>query len=265
MNSQVLSAFLGLIGLIIGAIPTYLFMRQRERAALNKMHAETRKLNAEERQILASLEKPGTAAQRPVKILFVASIPINFHGLALAGEIRGIAQALRTSRHGHFFELQQLWGARWKDLRTHLLHDCPDILHFSGHGGMAGLVFEDDAGKSDLISPEQITSLVTHFAGRIRLVVINTEHPEQLGHDLAKAIDRVVGASKPVADENAIRFSSMLYEALSSGHSIRAAFDFALANLDSVDGTKPYRLFVEKDAPEPYLLPETAQALPSRT
>ncbi|HEU0300313.1 MAG TPA: hypothetical protein VFR37_12680 [Longimicrobium sp.] len=253
------------MGLIIGAIPTYLFMRQRERAALEKTYAETRKINAEERQILAALEKAAAAPARKVKLLFIASNPMDRPELRLAEEIRGIAQAVRSSRFRESFELQQLWGVHWTDLRTHLLHDCPDILHFSGHGeNEKGLVFEDDQGNAEVISPEQITALVSHFSSSVRLVVINTQLPEKLAADLAKAVDHVVGASVPLADAVAIRFSGLFYEALANGNSTRNAFDFAAANLDSVDGSKPYRIFVEKDAPEPHLLPQPARELPSR-
>jgi hypothetical protein len=51
-----ISALIGLIGIIIGAIPTYLFMRKKGLAEIDKLHAETDKINAEAEKIRQDLQ-----------------------------------------------------------------------------------------------------------------------------------------------------------------------------------------------------------------
>jgi septation ring formation regulator EzrA len=46
MSSEVMAAIIGLIGVIIGAIPTFLFMRKRNAAEIDKLQAETDKIKA---------------------------------------------------------------------------------------------------------------------------------------------------------------------------------------------------------------------------
>jgi uncharacterized membrane-anchored protein YhcB (DUF1043 family) len=53
MSSEVIAAIIGLIGVIIGAIPTFLFMRKRNAAEIDKLQAETDKIKAEAEKIRA--------------------------------------------------------------------------------------------------------------------------------------------------------------------------------------------------------------------
>lgn len=56
MPPEVITALIGLIGIIIGAIPTYLFMRQKGAAEIDKLKAETDKTKAEAEKIRAELQ-----------------------------------------------------------------------------------------------------------------------------------------------------------------------------------------------------------------
>ena len=56
MPLEVVTALIGLVGIIIGAIPTYLFMRQKGLAEVDKLKAETDKTKAEAEQIRAGLQ-----------------------------------------------------------------------------------------------------------------------------------------------------------------------------------------------------------------
>jgi hypothetical protein len=51
MNSEVIVAVIGLVGVILGAIPTYLFMQRRNTAEIEKTQAETEKTKAEAEKI----------------------------------------------------------------------------------------------------------------------------------------------------------------------------------------------------------------------
>jgi CHAT domain-containing protein len=252
MSAQLLPAIIGFIGLIIGAIPTYVYMRQRKLAEVGKLHAETDKIKAEAEKIRAEFQIATTLQQPRVKVLFVAADPGDFPKLRLGDEIRGISRALRTSRYGDNFILEQLWAARWTDLRTELLRNSPDVLHISGHASKDGLLFEDDRGDGQPVPTDQLAALLSLFSDRLRLVLINTMQVENLCEALARSIDYVIGTTGLIADEQAINFSSAFYEALADGKSIQVAFDFALANVRTDKGG--YKLVVERKAAPPHLL-----------
>jgi hypothetical protein len=56
MPSAIIVALIGLLGVIIGAIPTYFFMRQKNMAEIEKLKAETEKIKAEADKIRADIK-----------------------------------------------------------------------------------------------------------------------------------------------------------------------------------------------------------------
>jgi hypothetical protein len=60
MPMEVVAAIIGLIGVVIGVIPTYFFMRQRSLAEVDKLRAETDKTKAEAEKIRSELSKVET-------------------------------------------------------------------------------------------------------------------------------------------------------------------------------------------------------------
>ena len=188
-----------------------------------------------------------------MKVLFAAADPGASPKLRLGDEIRGITRALRGSKFGDQFAIEQLWAVRWTDLRTELLRNTPDILHICGLGWKGGLLFEDDSGQGQAIPSEDVTALLSLFSDRLRLVVINTMPVEDLYEALASKLDFVIGPTGKIEDKKAVDFSIAFYEALSDGKSVHAAFEFAVANSRTEEGL--YRLFAERRAAEPHLLP----------
>jgi gas vesicle protein len=56
LDEKVVAALVALVGIVIGALPTYLFMRQRGEAEIDKLKAETDKLKAETEKIRNDLQ-----------------------------------------------------------------------------------------------------------------------------------------------------------------------------------------------------------------
>jgi hypothetical protein len=85
MTPEVITALIGLIGVILGVIPTYLFMRQRGNAEVEKIKAETDKTRAEAEKIrneLTSGENLTNSITNPKKLypsppqILLPSIPL---------------------------------------------------------------------------------------------------------------------------------------------------------------------------------------------
>jgi hypothetical protein len=62
MPIEIITALIGLIGIVIGVIPTYFFMRQKSTAEVDKLKAETDKTKAEAEKIRSELSKVETQA-----------------------------------------------------------------------------------------------------------------------------------------------------------------------------------------------------------
>ena len=227
MSTEVVVALIGLVGVIVGAIPTYLFMRQKNLAEVEKLRAETDKIKAEAEKIRVELQSDKASSKDlKVRILFVAANPIDTIRLRLDEEVRGIKEGLRKSSQGNMFELDQVWSVRWDDLRSHLLRHTPDILHISGHGTKEGIVLEDESGHAHMVSAEVLNNLLMLFSDKVRLVVINTMYSEGMCKALAQSVDFVIGISGSVTDKQASKFSTAFYEALADNKDIRVAVEF---------------------------------------
>lgn len=57
MSTELMTAFIGFLGIVIGVIPTYFFMRQRSIVEIEKLQAETDKTKAEAEKIRFDLRR----------------------------------------------------------------------------------------------------------------------------------------------------------------------------------------------------------------
>ncbi|MFL6260517.1 MAG: CHAT domain-containing protein [Thermoanaerobaculia bacterium] len=197
-------------------------------------------------QIVTEVERSTPVeAPEPVRVLFLAANPEGTAALRLDQEVKAIDEALRCSRSGPRFELQQSWAVGDKELQDSLLRWQPDIVHLSGHGSREGrLMLEGTATFRDLGSPgrqaaqrgedPQVQALARVFAaarGRIRCVVLNACHSEAVARALAQQVGCVIGMSQSVTDAAAIRFSWAFYNALGYGLTVKMAFEMGTAQM----------------------------------
>jgi len=266
MSTEIITALLGLLGVVVGAIPTYLFMRQKNLAEIEKLKAETDKIKAEAEKIRADFQSDKKlSSDTKISILFVAANPIDTTRLRLDEEVRGIKESIRKSSQGNIFELEQVWSVRWDDLRSHLLRHTPDILHISGHGHKEGIVLEDDGGHAHLISADVLNNLLILFSDKIRLVIINTMYSEGMCKALSQNIDFVIGITGAVPDKQASIFSAAFYEALADNKDIKSALDFAKASFDDKEFSEQgiYQLYSLRDMSEKHFLGKAKQKVSS--
>ncbi|OUL23072.1 CHAT domain-containing protein [Nostoc sp. RF31YmG] len=160
-------------------------------------------------------------------ILILASSPVNEARLRLDKEVREIDEELRRSQKRDQFKLEQRWAVRTDDLRRALLDTEPQIVHFCGHGsGTQGLVIEDEAGKSRLVSTEALADLFELCAEHVECVLLNACYSEEQAKAIVQHIDYVIGMSDAVGDTAAIKFATGFYDGLGAGKSIETAYKF---------------------------------------
>jgi hypothetical protein len=189
---------------------------------------------------------------RPATILFLGANPSDTTRLALHREVREIEQRLRASEHRDAFRIEQAWAIRATDLQEQLLRHRPSIIHFSGHGSLAGeLLLEDESGQAKPVTTAALGNLFRVLGQDIRCVVLNACFSEAQARTIAEHVDSVVGMTAAVEDHSAIAFASAFYQALGYGEDVQTAFDLgcgqiALAGLGYANVP---RLFVREGGP----------------
>ncbi len=214
-----------------------------------------------------------------VKVLFLASNPLNQSRLTLDEEIRAITAQIRSAEHRDALELVSGWAVRPDDLQQLLLQHKPQIVHFSGHGtgdaissvtpsssvtsgrdmtvsrvGNVGqLVLIGEGGHAQPMTKEALAHLFGVLRDDVRLVLLNACRSEVIAETLAEVIPCAIGMSGAITDAAAIAFATAFYRGLGFGRNIEEAFALgknALMNLQIPEDQTP-RLFTRKGAVAP--------------
>ncbi|RTZ64197.1 MAG: hypothetical protein DSZ29_05825 [Aquificaceae bacterium] len=162
-----------------------------------------------------------------IKILLLSANPKNTDSLRLSEEFRGIKESIKISKYRESFDIVRGEAVRVKDLRRLILEVAPHIIHFSGHGENAGIILENEAGRSHLLKGEALGELLSLFES-IYCVVLNSCYSESQAKFLKSAVPYVVGMSQQINDKSSIHFSNGFYDALGSNRSIEDSFKFGL-------------------------------------
>jgi CHAT domain len=183
-----------------------------------------------------------------VKILLLAANPKNTSRLRLDEEVREIREGLRLAREREQFQIDSHWAVRTRDFYRQMLDMQPQIVHFSGHGtGKDGIVLEDETGKAELLSTEQLSSLFKLFASKgVKCVLLNACYSKEQADAIANHIPYVIGMNQSIGDKAAIIFAVAFYDALGAGESIEFAFDLGVTQLV---GLKEHEIPVLKKNP----------------
>jgi len=139
--------------------------------------------------------------------------------------------------HRDQFDLRPHFAVRPRDLRRGLLKYKPHILHFSGHGSTsAGIVLEDDDGKTKVVAAADLTELLGILKDNLRVVVLNSCYSALQAGGITQTIDCAIGMNDKVGDQSAIIFAATFYESLAFGRSVEEAFRLGVSDLKT-EGT----------------------------
>jgi myosin heavy subunit len=197
-----------------------------------------------------SLEERLLAAERraappEVTVLFLASSPEDQDVLRLDRETREIQKRLRTADFRDSIWIEWRLARQVADLLDDLNEVDPTVLHFSGHGSDAELVFEDADATSHGLSNDQLASLLGAGAARVRLIVFNSCDSAVQAELATKHVDLAIGMDTAIDDDDAKVFAGQLYNSLAFGKSVGEAFRQAKFQLEAhgSEGAEIPRLF----------------------
>ena len=174
---------------------------------------------------------------KKAKVLFFAADPHSVGDrsaprLQLDREVREIRRQVSTASHREALDFDTRWAARPDDLLQALGETRPRVVHFSGHGGDAGLVLVGSGpSHGHRVGAEALAQLFEVYRGDIRVVVLNACQSLPEAEAIAAVVGCAVGARTGITDEAAITFGSAFYGAVACGDSVQTAFGRARAAL----------------------------------
>jgi hypothetical protein len=170
--------------------------------------------------------------------------------LRLGEEFKRIEEVRRLSSKRDGFRLVKLEATSDEDLRSALLEERPEIVHFSGHGigregaalardlvvaddsGRGGLAFEDEMGHLLKVRGDSLGRLLKHFSDDVKCVVLNACFSNDHAEAIAQHIDYVIGMNRAIGDKAAITFAVGFYAAIVAGRSYECAFELGCNAID---------------------------------
>jgi formylglycine-generating enzyme required for sulfatase activity len=158
-------------------------------------------------------------------ILFLAADPSGTDRLALDREARSIQIELDRSCHRDQLEFETRWATEPLDLLRELRKLKPTVVHYSGHGGQGGLLFQtSDRGRAHVVSTAAIAETFGAAGASVQLVVLNACYSESHADALLAHVDCVVGIAGAIPDDAARSFAIGFYGGLGERESVAAAY-----------------------------------------
>lgn len=172
------------------------------------------------------------AAQKRLRVMFVAANPAALPELQLAEEAKRIEDKLRGTPAEQRIDFDWHWSAGPESLVDMFFPNPPDVLHFAGHGtASGGLMVQTADGRAHPVAPEAFAELISVRPRRPRVIFLNACFSAVMARAISPFIDAVVGMRGEVEDRAARQFAVEFYRALAHGDAIKPAFDTARAAL----------------------------------
>lgn len=189
--------------------------------------------------IIRYLELPDRARPLPVspplRVLVVIPNPRDRDRLDSEREWNSLQEALKPLVSRHLVQLERLGVPHFSKLRRHLRENPVHVLHFIGHGDYddeahnGELVFEDEHGKADHVSADQVATVLNDHR-LLRLVVLNSCEGARASRTdpfsgtaqalVQRGLPAVIAMQFEITDQAAITLSRMFYDCVAIGFPI---------------------------------------------
>jgi hypothetical protein len=167
-----------------------------------------------------------------LKIMLISANPTDSDQIRLGEDARTIEERLKSSDLRGKYDLKILPATRIRDVRQQIFDYKPQIVQFSGHGTPDGLIFENDAGTTQVVGVEAIANLFEFFKADIKCVILNACDSELTAEAIHQHISCVVGMREPISDPAAHKFTTGFYDALGAGEPFDRAFQFGRNSIE---------------------------------
>jgi hypothetical protein len=175
------------------------------------------------------LEAERKKAPPELTVLFLAASPQDEIPLRLDKETRAraIQKRMRATEFRDSIFIEWRLARQIPDLIQDLNETRPHVLHFSGHGNVMELAFEDSRGLAVPLENNQLDGLLAAAPEPIRLVHFNSCNSAAQAELAVRRVELAIGMDATVEDEVAQVFAGQFYNSLGFGLSVQTAFDQA--------------------------------------
>lgn len=200
---------------------------RRARELNNTITDHERKLN----RTMSDIEDLKSIPEE-ITVLFFASNPLDQKQLRLDEEVRDIQEMIRKTKHRDSVNLESCWAVRPGDIIQAINEKSPAIVHFSGHGSNKDeIILQNEWGSTTKVSKEAIVQSMMSCSESIRLIFFNTCYSRGQAEAVVQHVEAAIGMGSGISDDAARYFSSQFYSSIGFGHSVKKAFDQAIARL----------------------------------
>lgn len=220
--------------------------KQRERRAAEdariaaRLHSQLAAQLKDHERDLAVLREP-----RPEKLRLLMLASSGEGDLRVGREQKRIKDAVQFASGRDSIALDLRPAATADDLLNGLTQGRPHIVHFSGHGNDAVVVFEQDTDSANhgaIVAADTLAAALRAVDEPPLLVVLNACSSATQAERIADGVAAfAIGHSDSIADGDAIAYAARFYASLADGQSIQAAHDLAKAAL-LLQGTPDFDL-----------------------
>lgn len=174
------------------------------------------------------------------------SVATNGTWLRTEAELRSVKKEIRGALHRDAVDLSHMPAATYEDMLDGLNDKRPHVVHFSGHGGGRGLLFDNGSASEPAGVDVSYASLAAFLAATDyppRLLVLNACDTLDGAEVLLPTVPVVIAMSDTISDAAAAIFASRFYAAIAGGQSVGSALAQAKAVLTVIHSS-------EKDLPQ---------------
>lgn len=217
--------------------------QKTERDAVERKADRQRKVEKDHVREMARLSRasvPHVHLRPPqpekLRVLYLTANPSIDSALRTEAEVNNVLAALRGAKFRDLIELSLRPAARPQDLMDGINDVRPHVIHFSGHGGGRGLLFDNaslDAPEGQDISFDVLAKIVGATDTPPTLLVLNACDTLDGSDLLLEAVPIVIAMSDSVADTAAGVFATQFYSAIASAQSIGASLRQAKAMMEA--------------------------------
>lgn len=200
--------------------------------------------------------------------MFISSNPYDnltkaWELLDVESEAKEIRKAIQISKYRDSINITESYKTKTTEIIDLVLHNQPDIIHFSGHGSKKGLVFNDYEDNFQVIKNIDLSKVVKSLDYKLKVIFLNACYSDHQGKILSNYSDCVIGTTDEISDNDAILFASKFYEEIGNGNSINQSFKIASMHLELKQTPNVFKLIIssEVDSNELFILGKEALAI----
>lgn len=183
-----------------------------------------------------------------IKILFVASNPMDENRIQPDVEYRKLKDELKRGLHRDRFELLDPCFAATIEALLRDKNQAPHILHFAGHGTKEGIILTDShANESRVLKERALRRLFNDLQQSVRLVILNACYSAEHARVISEYGIWVIGHNLGIGDNAAIRFAEGLYTGLGEGRDIKGAYNDGMILIENDFEAEAGKIEVWKD------------------